>query len=101
LEDGGRAKNAAGKSDAGKGDSVANGSGVKKTNLTDPGSRQMRGGGRYLQGFNGRVAVEGESRMIVAASLVNDVTGYDQLLPVIGMAAGVTGVLPERVLADS
>jgi hypothetical protein len=76
-----------------------------KANATDPDSRLLRDGQRYLQGCNAQAAV-GEGQIVLACDLVSDSNDRHQLVPMInatrdGLAALTTGEGIGVVLADA
>ncbi len=77
------------------------GSNTSRTNLTDPDSRLMKFHGAYYQGYNCQAVVDEKSQIVVAASVGNSPTDYDELLPMLVETGRVNGALPGKVLADS
>jgi hypothetical protein len=78
---------------------------TKHTNVTDPDSRMLRSGQRFVQGYNAQAAVTGE-QVIVAAQVSNAANDTTQLAPVLAAAqtnladAGHTGGIG-TVVADA
>jgi len=77
------------------------GSNTTRTNLTDPDSRLLKSQGAYYQGYNCQAVVDEKSQVVVAASVGNSPTDYDELAPMLVETRRVNGVLPGKVLADS
>jgi transposase/IS5 family transposase len=73
----------------------------KQDNFTDPESRIMKTSSGYEQCYNGQLAVESESRLIVAAKITQSGADHDELLPVLEVAQSNTGERPQAVLADA
>ncbi|OQR26823.1 hypothetical protein BWR15_30750, partial [Pseudomonas sp. T] len=75
---------------------------VPKVNVTDPDSGVMpfRDIG-FQDGYNGQVAVDNESGIIVAADLTQDANDLRQLAPILSQTEQNTGWLPEHVSADT
>jgi transposase len=75
---------------------------VPKVNTTDPDSQTMlfREGG-YKDGFNGQIAVDNETGMIVAADITQDANDVRQLSPMLLQVQANTEWLPENVSADN
>lgn len=69
-------------------------------NLTDPDSRNMLGLGA---GYNGQLAVDCESQVILAAEIVSEANDVHQLLPMIEETEANTSSEghPKKILADS
>jgi IS5 family transposase len=70
-------------------------------NFTDPQSRIMNTQEGYQQCYNGQVAVDEGSQLIVAADVSNNAADYGQLLPLLEQAQSHTGLTPQMTLADS
>jgi transposase len=71
-------------------------------NPTDPESRvQFSCQGGYLQGYNGQIAVDAKSQVIVAVDLSNSATDVGFLVPMIDQVVANTAITPEHILADS
>jgi transposase len=70
-------------------------------NFTDPQSRIMKMGGSFEQCYNGQVAVDGESQLIIANGLTNNAADNGELLPMVEAVKDNLGALPQQVLADS
>lgn len=73
----------------------------KQDNFTDPESRIMKTSSGYEQCYNGQLAVESESRLIVAAKVTQSGADHDELLPVLEEVEANTGELAQAVLADA
>jgi len=75
----------------------------KKTqeNFTDPESRIMKTQDGFQQCYNGQIAVEGKSRLIVANDVVQNAADNDCLVPMAKAARRNTKRKPQRVLADA
>ncbi len=77
----------------------------KHANVSDPDSRMLRSGQRFVQGYNAQAAVTGE-QVIVAAQVCNAANDTTQLAPVLAAAqanlvdAGHLGGI-ETVVADA
>lgn len=70
-------------------------------NFTDPDSRIMKKGNRFLQGYNGQAAVDGAFQVIVGCGLTNQASDADNLLPMLQQVGEAIGKAPQGVLADS
>ena len=75
--------------------------GKAQDNFTDPDSRIMKSSGGFSQCYNGQIAVDGESRMIVAAGVTQSAADGEQLVPLIEQVQRNTDRLPARALADA
>jgi transposase len=73
----------------------------KQENFTDPESRIMKTQDGFQQCYNGQIAVEGESRLIVAAEVTQNGADNECLVPLTEAAEAHGGKKPERVLADA
>ena len=73
----------------------------KQDNFTDPESRIMKTSSGFEQCYNGQLAVDGESRLILAAQVTQNGADHDELLPVLEEVRANVGRLPQRVLADA
>jgi len=73
----------------------------KQDNFTDPESRIMKTSSGFEQCYNGQLAVESESRLILAAKVTQSASDHDELLPVLEEVGANVGQLPEAVLADA
>jgi len=73
----------------------------KQDNFTDPESRIMKTSSGFEQCYNGQLAVESESRLIVAAKITQSGADHDELLPVLEGVRSNTGERPQAVLADA
>ena len=71
-------------------------------NFTDPESRVMKDGqGAIIQGFNAQAAVDGESQIIVAATLTNVAPDVVHLSEMVEQAEWNTGKRAKHILADA
>jgi transposase len=73
----------------------------KQDNFTDPESRIMKTSSGYEQCYNGQIAVDAESRLIVAAEVTQSASDAEQLLPMVEKILEVTQESPGEVLADA
>ena len=73
----------------------------KQDNFTDPQSRIMKTSSGFEQCYNGQLAVDGDSRLIVAATITQSAADSGQLVGMVDKVKEVTGRLPEEVLADA
>lgn len=73
----------------------------KQDNFTDPESRIMKTSSGYEQCYNGQIAVDAESRLIVAAEVTQSASDAEQLLPIVEKILEVTQETPGEVLADA
>lgn len=58
-------------------------------------------GGTFLQAYNGQIAVDGESQVIVAQALTNQAPDQQHLIPMIKRVECNVGRLPEVLTADA
>ncbi|MBK8977394.1 MAG: IS1182 family transposase [Planctomycetes bacterium] len=70
-------------------------------NFTDPDSRIMKTSTGFEQCYNVQIAVDGDSRLIVANVVNNCASDAGQLIPVIEAAMENTGLPANQVLADA
>jgi len=70
-------------------------------NFTDPESRIMKTSTGFDQCYNGQLAVDEASQMIVATGLTNCAADNAELLPLIDQAHATLGEYPANVLADA
>ena len=70
-------------------------------NFTDPESRIMKTSAGYDQCYNGQIAVDAASQMIVATGLTNCAADNAELLPLIEQTHDTLGANPTDVLADA
>ena len=70
-------------------------------NFTDPESRIMKTSAGYDQCYNGQIAVDEVSQIIVATGLTNCAADHAELLPLIDQAHATLGGPPSDVLADA
>jgi transposase len=70
-------------------------------NFTDPESRIMKTSSGFDQCYNGQIAVDETTQLIVATGLTNCAADNAELLPLITRAQGVLGGVPPEVLADA
>lgn len=73
----------------------------KQDNFTDPESRIMKTPSGYEQCYNGQIAVDAESRLIVATEVTQSAADAEQLLPMVEKILAVTQESPGEVLADA
>lgn len=73
----------------------------KQDNFTDPESRIMKTSSGFEQCYNGQLAVESESRLIIANKVTQSAADHDELLPVLEEVRSNLGQLPQVVLADA
>ena len=75
----------------------------EQENFTDPESRIMRDGATkgFVQAYNTQVAVDSEHQIIVAATLNNQASDSQQLVPVIEAVKETTGAYPGVAMADA
>jgi transposase len=70
-------------------------------NFTDPESRIMKTSSGFDQCYNGQLAVDEASQMIIATGLTNCAADNAELLPLIDQAHATLGENPRDVLADA
>lgn len=70
-------------------------------NFTDPESRIMKTSAGFDQCYNGQLAVDERSQIIVATGLTNCQADNAQLLPLVDRTHTTLGVAPTEVLADA
>lgn len=70
-------------------------------NFTDPESRIMHRDGAFMQGYNGQIAVDEGSQIIVAAALSNQGADARYFEPMLLRVVRNCGSAPERVTADA
>lgn len=70
-------------------------------NFTDPESRIMKTSQGFDQCYNGQIAVDEATQVIVATGLTNSAADQGQLLPVITTVEATLGGTPSEVLADA
>jgi transposase len=71
-------------------------------NFTDPDSRIMKAPDKsFVQAYNGQVAVDAESQVIVAKALLQQANDKNQLVPMVHETVDNVGLTPETVVADS
>ena len=70
-------------------------------NFTDPESRIMKTSSGFDQCYNGQLAVDEASQIIVATGLTNCAADNAELLPLIDQTRASLGVQPNEVLADA
>jgi IS5 family transposase len=73
----------------------------KQDNFTDPESRIMKTSSGFEQCYNGQLAVDSESRLILAAKVTQSAADHDELLPVLEEVRANVGEFPQVVLADA
>ena len=72
-----------------------------QTNFTDPQSRIMKTVHGFEQCYNGQIAVDESSQLILAAGLTNKAADYDELIPLLDQVRSSLGGDPQQVLADA
>src|SRR6266571_1273050 len=70
-------------------------------NFTDPESRIMKTSAGFDQCYNGQIAVDETTQLIVATGLTNCAADNAELLPLIDRAGATLGSQPPEVLADA
>lgn len=70
-------------------------------NFTDPESRIMKTSNGFDQCYNGQIAVDEASQMIVATVLTNNAADSGELIPVVDEALSNLGQEPAQILADA
>ncbi len=70
-------------------------------NFTDPDSRIMKSQGGFSQCYNGQIAVDGESHLVVANGVTQSASDSAQLIPMLEQVEQNTGRLPQEALADA
>jgi len=70
-------------------------------NFTDPESRIMKMSAGFDQCYNGQLAVDEASQIIVATGLTNCAADNAELLPLLDQAHTTLGAYPREVLADA
>ncbi len=70
-------------------------------NFTDADSRIMKRGGSYLQGYNGQLAVDAQSQVIVVQALTNQAADQRHLIPMVKRLECIAGGLPQVLTADA
>jgi transposase len=70
-------------------------------NFTDPESRIMKTSQGFDQCYNGQIAVDEGSQMIVATKLTNQAADNDELLPLLDKVQSDMGCQPQQILADA
>lgn len=70
-------------------------------NFTDPESRIMKAAHGFDQCYNGQIAVDESTQLIVATGLTNCAADNGELLPLITRAQGPLGGVATEVLADA
>jgi transposase len=70
-------------------------------NFTDPESRIMKTSGGFDQCYNGQIAVDAVSQLIVATGLTNCAADNGSLLPLVDRVQETLGQDPTTVLADA
>src|SRR5829696_3440827 len=73
----------------------------KQDDFTDPQSRIMKTSSGYDQCYNGQLAVDAESRLIVAAEVTQSAADAEQLLPMVEKCCESAQGVPLEVLADA
>lgn len=70
-------------------------------NFTDPESRIMKTSSGYDQCYNGQIAVDEDSQLIVATALTNNAADNAELLPLLDAVKSHLEASPGEVLADA
>jgi transposase len=72
-------------------------------NFTDPDSRIMPDGATkaFMQGYNGQIAVDCDSQIIVAADVVQASNDREQFIPLVEQIEDNLGEIPDVALADN
>jgi transposase len=70
-------------------------------NFTDPESRIMKTTNGFEQCYNGQLAVDEGSQLIIATGLTNNAADNDELVPLLDRAKSNLGCDPQQVLADA
>jgi len=70
-------------------------------NFTDPESRIMEKGGKFLQGYNCQLLVDEANQIIVAQGVTNNAADNGNFGPMVKKGTENAGGSPEAVLADS
>lgn len=73
----------------------------KQDNFTDPESRIMKTSSGFEQCYNGQLAVDEKTRLILAAKVTQSAADSEELLPVLEQIHTNVGLLPQAVLADA
>lgn len=73
----------------------------QQRNLTDAGSRLMKSGDQFIQGYNAQVAVDGYRQIIVAQSLNNNGSDMHQMIPLLKQIRSNLRRQAKEVSADS
>jgi len=73
----------------------------KQDNFTDPESRIMKTSSGFEQCYNGQIAVDAESHLIIAAEVTQNAADVEQLLPMVEKSVEVAQGVPSEVLADA
>jgi len=72
-----------------------------KRNTTDPDSRVMKTRNGHVQGYNGQVAVDCSSQVILAADVTQECNDLHQLVPMMKQVQRNTSQLPEKGVMDA
>ena len=73
----------------------------KQVSVTDPEAPLQKIGGSKRAGYNGQLAVDGETGMVVAEELTTAENDTQQFEPMVDQVAENTGLLPDVAPADS
>ncbi len=65
-------------------------------NFTDPDSRLMEAGGRFLQSYNCQAAADDRHQVIVAQSLSNLASDNANLIPMLNLTGTSWGVMADQ-----
>jgi transposase len=72
-------------------------------NFTDPDSRIMKDGAtkEFVQAYNAQAVVDDQAQVIVAASVTQEATDQQQLVPMLEQVEVMTGSKPQQATADA
>lgn len=70
-------------------------------NFTDPQSRIMKTVHGFEQCYNGQIAVDESSQLVLATGLTNNAADCDELIPLLDQVRTNLGCDPQQVLADA
>jgi transposase len=70
-------------------------------NFTDPESRIMKGPDGFVQAYNGQIAVDAVTPLIVGQAVTQEVNDKRQLQPMVEAVTTQSGASPTQVLVDS
>lgn len=72
-----------------------------QSNFTDPESRIMRTGEGFVQGYNAQASVDAASHVVVAQSVVDKPTDFDEMVPALDQIQAIAGRQPDELSADA